>query len=100
MRRDLNLEIRRARVTGREIEEGRSFPVLAPVRQGITVEGYQLGDTLHFSGERAEDGRTVAWGARLHAEGKWSGSTGSVIWSGSTCPSRHWTGNGARWSGR
>ncbi len=69
-RKDLNLEIRRARVTGREIEEGRSFPVLAPVRQGVTVEGYQLGDKLHFSGERAEDGRTVAWGARLHAEGK------------------------------
>ncbi len=69
-RRDLNFEIRRARVTGREIDEGRSFPVLAPVRQGITVEGYQLGDTLHFSGERAGDGRTVAWGARLHAEGK------------------------------
>ncbi|WP_162604683.1 MobF family relaxase [Geomonas edaphica] len=69
-RRDLNLEIRRARVTGREIDEGRNFPVLTPVRQGVTVEGYQLGDTLHFSGERAEDGRTVAWGARLHAEGK------------------------------
>lgn len=69
-RRDLNREIRQARVTGREIEEGRSFPVLTPVRQGITVEGYQLGDTLHFSGERTEDGRTVAWGARLHAEGK------------------------------
>ncbi|WP_162605131.1 MobF family relaxase [Geomonas oryzae] len=67
--RGLNREIRRARVTGREIEAGRSFPVLAPVRQGITVEGYQLGDTLHFSGERTEDGRTVAWGARLHAEG-------------------------------
>ncbi len=69
-RRDLNREIRQARVTGGEIEEGRSFPVLTPVRQGITVEGYQLGDTLHFSGERTEDGRTVAWGARLHAEGK------------------------------
>ncbi|MBU5612174.1 MobF family relaxase [Geomonas azotofigens] len=69
-RRDLNREIRQARVAGREIEAGRSFPVLMPVRQGITVEGYQLGDTLHFSGERTEDGRTVAWGARLHAEGK------------------------------
>lgn len=69
-RRELNRDIRRARVAVREIEEGRSFWVLTPVRQGITVEGYQLGDTLHFSGERTEEGRTVAWGARLHAEGK------------------------------
>ncbi len=69
-RKNLNLEIRRALVTGRETDEGRSFQVLAPVRLGITVKGYQLGDTVHFSGERAGDGRTVAWGARLHAEGK------------------------------
>ena len=69
-RKELNLEIRAARVAAGEIEQGRVFQMLAPVRQEITVEGYQLGDTVLFSGQRNDKGRTVAWGARLHMEGK------------------------------
>ena len=69
-RRELNREIRTARVLAGEIGEGRSFAVLAPARQGITVEGYQVGDTLLFSGTRGGDGRMERWGARLNTEGR------------------------------
>jgi conjugative relaxase-like TrwC/TraI family protein len=69
-RKELNREIRLARVAAGEIQEGMSFPVLAPARQEITVEGYRPGDAVIFSGWRREDGRMQAWGARLGTEGK------------------------------
>ena len=69
-RLELNREIRAARVAAGEIAEGRSFPVLAPARQGITVKGYRLGDTVLFSGTRGGDGRMERWGARLNTEGR------------------------------
>ena len=69
-RKELNQEIRTARIAAREIEEGKTFPVLTPVRQEITVQGYQLGDTVLFSGEHGENGRVINWGARLHTEGR------------------------------
>ena len=69
-RKELNQEIRAARIAAGEIEEGKSFPVLTPVRQEMTVEGYQLGDTVLFSGEHAENGKVINWGARLHTEGR------------------------------
>ena len=69
-RKELNREIRAARIAAGEIEEGQSFTVLTPVRQGMTVEGYQQGDTVLFSGEHAADGRVINWGARLHTEGR------------------------------
>jgi len=72
-RKELNREIREARVLDGEIGEGRSFAVLAPVRQGITVEGYRPGDTLLFSGTRGEDGRMERWGARLNTQGRVTG---------------------------
>jgi conjugative relaxase-like TrwC/TraI family protein len=72
-RRELNREIRAARVAAGEIAEGKAFAVLAPVRQGVTVEDYRLGDTLLFSGERDAEGRAVNWGARLHTEGRVTG---------------------------
>jgi conjugative relaxase-like TrwC/TraI family protein len=68
-RRELNLEVRAARIAAGEIQEGRSFPVLAPAHRGITVEGYRPGDTVLFSGVRGEDGRMHSWGARLGTEG-------------------------------
>jgi conjugative relaxase-like TrwC/TraI family protein len=72
-RKELNCAIREARVLAGEIGEGRSYPVLAPVRQGITVEGYRPGDTLLFTGTRGEDGRMERWGARLNTEGRVTG---------------------------
>ena len=69
-RKELNHEIRTARIAAGEIEEGKSFTVLTPVRQELTVEGYQLGDTVLFSGEYAANGRVINWGARLHTEGR------------------------------
>ena len=69
-RGELNREIRAARVAAGEIGEGKSFPVLAPVRQGVTVESYRPGDTVLFSGDHDSKGRVVSWGARLHTEGK------------------------------
>jgi len=56
-RRELNQAIRSARVAAGEIEQGVSYPVLAPARQGITVEGYQVGDRAIFWGERDARGR-------------------------------------------
>ncbi|BCO11234.1 hypothetical protein GEOBRER4_n1003 [Citrifermentans bremense] len=72
-RRELNLEIRQARVLSGEIAEGNSFPVLAPVRQGVTVEGYQIGDSVLFTGTRRADGQMERWGARLNTEAKVTG---------------------------
>lgn len=69
-RKELNREIRAARIEAGEIGEGKRFPVLVPVPQGVTVEGYQLGDTVLFSGSRREDGRMERWGARLNTEAK------------------------------
>jgi len=72
-RRELNQEVRAARVAAREIEQGRSFSVLAPARQGVTVEAYQVGDTVLFSGERGKKGRMQSWGTRLGVEGEVTG---------------------------
>ncbi|WP_136525386.1 MobF family relaxase [Geomonas ferrireducens] len=72
-RRELNLEIRKARVLSGEIMDGNTFAVLAPVRQGVTVEGYQVGDTVLFSGERGKDGQMERWGTRLNTEAQVTG---------------------------
>jgi len=69
-RLELNREVRCARVALGEIEAGRSFTVLSPARQGITVEDYRQGDTVLFTGERGKDGRMQNWGARLGTEGR------------------------------
>ena len=69
-RKELNQEIRAARIAACEIEERKSFPALTPVRQEITVQGYQLGDTVLFFGEHAANEMVINWGARLHAEGR------------------------------
>lgn len=52
-----------------EIGEGNTFVVLSPVRQGVTVEGYRVGDTVHFDGRIREDGGVEPWGARLNTKG-------------------------------
>lgn len=72
-RRELNLQVRTARIAAGEIEEGRSFPVLAQVPQGVTVEGYRPGDTLVFSGVPGRDGKMHKWEARLGTEGRVTG---------------------------
>lgn len=69
-RRELNREIRLARVAAGEIEEGQRLTVLAPARQEVTVEGYRLGDSVLFSGSRGEDGSLKPWGVRLNTEAK------------------------------
>ena len=70
---ELNHDIRAARIKAGEIAEGKSFPVLLPVRQGITVESYQLGDTVRFSGVEREDGKMQKWQARLGTEAEVTG---------------------------
>ena len=72
-RRELNHEIRSARIEAGEIGEGRSFPVLVPARQGITVEGYQVGDTALFWGKRDAKGRVPEGEAPPGAEGRVTG---------------------------
>jgi len=72
-RRELNREVREARIAAGEIGEGKSFRVLAPARQGITVEGYQPGDRVLFTGARDGDGRLRNWGARIGTEGEVTG---------------------------
>ena len=69
-RKELNHEIRTARVAACEIEEGMGFPALTPVRQELTVEGYRLGERVLFFGEHAANDRVINWGAWLHAEGR------------------------------
>ena len=72
-RRELNHEIRSARIKAGEIGEGRSFPVLVPTRQSITVEGYRLGDTAVFWGEREARGRVPEGEAPPGTEGRVTG---------------------------
>jgi conjugative relaxase-like TrwC/TraI family protein len=67
-RKELNREVRQARIALGEIEEGKPFRVLSPVRQDLTVEGYQPGDRLVFTGERDLGGRLRNWGARIGTE--------------------------------
>ena len=67
-RKELNREVREARVALGEIELGKPFRVLSPVRQELTVEGYQPGDRLVFLGERDLGGRLRNWGARIGTE--------------------------------
>jgi conjugative relaxase-like TrwC/TraI family protein len=67
-RKELNREVRAARIAAGEIEEGRSFKVLAPVHQGITADGYRAGDRVLFPGVRGEDGKLKCWGARIGTE--------------------------------
>lgn len=68
-RKLLNREIREARLKAGEIGKGDTFSVLSPVRQGVTVEGYRVGDTVLFSGKVREDGGVEPWGARLNTKG-------------------------------
>lgn len=72
-RKELNREIRKERVASGEIPEGKPFPVLVPVRQGVTVEGYRVGDTVQFTGTRRTDGQMERWGTRLNTEAKVTG---------------------------
>ena len=72
-RRELNHEVREARIRAGEIEEGRKFAVLLPARQGITVESHQVGDRVVFSGVERGDGRMQKWGARLDTEAEVTG---------------------------
>ncbi|MBJ6750489.1 MobF family relaxase [Geomonas anaerohicana] len=72
-RRELNREIRQARVASGEILEGKPFAVLVPVRQGVTVEGFQVGDTVQFTGTRRTDGQMERWGTRLNTEAQVTG---------------------------
>jgi len=67
-RKELNREVREARVALGEIGEGKPYRVLSPVRQELTVEGYQPGDRLVFTGERDLGGRRRNWGARIGTE--------------------------------
>ncbi|GFO62684.1 relaxase domain-containing protein [Geomonas paludis] len=72
-RRELNSEIRRERISTGEIAEGNPYAVLVPVRQGVTVEGYRVGDTVLFCGETRPDGHVERWGTRLNTEAKVTG---------------------------
>jgi len=67
-RKELNLKVREARVALGEIGEGKPYRVLSPVHQEFTVEGYQPGDRLVFTGERDPGGRRRNWGARIGTE--------------------------------
>ena len=67
-RKELNREVRGARIAAGEIGEGQRFAVLAPVHQGITVEGYRIGDTVLFTGVKDKDGTRRSWGARIGTE--------------------------------
>ena len=69
-RKELNREVRGARIADGEIGEGKRFAVLAPVHQGVTVEGYRLGDTVHFPGVLDEDRKRRSWGTRIGIEGE------------------------------
>jgi len=72
-RRELNHEIRSARIEAGEIEHGMSFTVLSPARQGITVEGYRVGDTAIFWGERDARGRVPEGGTPPGTQGRVTG---------------------------
>ncbi|WP_224958372.1 ATP-dependent DNA helicase [Geomonas subterranea] len=72
-RRELNSEIRRERISTGEIAEGNPYAVLVPVRQGVTVESYRVGDTVLFCGETRPDGHVERWGTRLNTEAKVTG---------------------------
>jgi conjugative relaxase-like TrwC/TraI family protein len=72
-RRQLNQEIRKARVAAGEILEGNLFQVLVPVHRRGGADGYRLGDTVIFSGFPGEDGRLRKWGVRLHTVGTVTG---------------------------
>jgi hypothetical protein len=69
-RKELNREVREARIAAGEIGEGKRFAVLAPVHQGVTVEGYRLGDTVHFPGVLDEQRNRRSWGTRIGVEGE------------------------------
>ena len=69
-RRELNREVREARIAAGEIGEGKRFAVLAPVHQGVTVECYRLGDTVLFPGVLDENRQRRSWGARIGIEGE------------------------------
>ncbi|WP_162605185.1 ATP-dependent DNA helicase [Geomonas oryzae] len=67
-RRELNSEIRKELVSAGDIAEGKPYVVLVPVRQGVTVEGYRVGDTVLFCGATRPDGHVERWGTRLNTE--------------------------------
>lgn len=68
-RRELNQEIRKARIAAGEIDQGKRFPVLIPAPQGVAADSYHPGQSVVFSGSRRENGKMQAWGARLYTEG-------------------------------
>ena len=72
-RKEMNFEIRKARIAAGEIEEGPKFQVLSPAPQGITAGEYRKGEEIVFTGYRGDDGRMQRWGARLNTVGKVTG---------------------------
>jgi len=71
--KELNRQIREARIAAGEIEEGPKFRVLSPGPQGITADGYRPGEEVVFSGYRGDDGKMQRWGARLNTVGTVTG---------------------------
>lgn len=69
-RKELNQNIRDARIQAGEIQQGRSYEVLTPAKQGVTAGSYKSGQVVQFSGYRGDDGKMHAWGARLQQQGE------------------------------
>jgi len=69
-RKELNQNIRDARIQAGEVQQGRSYEVLTPAKQGITAGSYKSGQVVQFSGYRGDDGKMHAWGARLQQQGE------------------------------
>jgi conjugative relaxase-like TrwC/TraI family protein len=72
-RKELNRQIREARLAAGEIGEGKTFRVLTPAVVGVTADGYLKGEEIVFSGYRGEDGKMQRWGARLNTVGTVTG---------------------------
>jgi hypothetical protein len=71
--KELNRQIREARIAAGEIGEGQKCRVLSPGTQGITADGYRPGEEVVFSGFRGDDGKMQRWGARLNTVGTVTG---------------------------
>lgn len=69
-RKELNQNIRDARIQAGEVQQGHSYEVLTPAKQGITAGSYKSGQVVQFSGYRGDDGKMHAWGARLQQQGE------------------------------
>ena len=68
-RKELNHEIREARIRSGQIERGQTCKILTPAQQGPTADSYKPGQVIQFSGYRSDRGQTKAWGAPLQSQG-------------------------------